>query len=492
MKFLPLITVAICLFFIPISTPEKLIFASTHFRHGARAPNSIDSDSLDRVGEHWPAPGQLTPVGMRMQYLLGLRNHKRYIEDYKLLSPTYDPHEILVYSTNYNRTLMSVFSQIQGLYPHKPEFGRSLNEEQEIAAIPQVRVNESYIKEEVDIMNNSALPDFMTVLPIRMISDVDKKANIYSDDTCVLAAYEETKNSDQDSIIAVRYVFNEKYKKYLNEFFGENSTYEFTWMTKFCDAFIASYTDQRNITDLKNTGIDFEELIESCYEVQKIKFRDYVLNGGKNKFDRLESSKLLREMMRLMKQRADDDINQVTEVNSADFSRPKMLMFSAHDTTVSCHEMAMINCFNLDFDSFQLPKFTAQMTFEVTRKDDSEISDISKLTYDDYTVNYYFNDEKLLSTSLSNFMEKLGNYLWTDEEVDNFCSGKNSSETDNSDDGNSKNDNLVLYIVAISVLGAVVLALIVSFIILLIMYRGIKTGGSGKSISLIGMSKSNN
>ena len=486
MQFLPLFTAMISLYLIPISTPEKLLFAMTHFRHGARAPNSIDSQSLDKTKEKWTTPGELTAVGMRMQYLLGLRNRKRYIEDYKLLSPIYDPHEIFVYSTRFNRTLMSVYSQLQGLYPHKEEIGAVLSEEQEISAVPQVDISDSYIQDEIELMNNSALPNFMTAVPVRMISSNDKLLNV----RC--SGNHEVYNTSMDSVIAVRYYFNEKYKKYLNTLFGNNTTsYDFSSITSFCDSFVASYTDRREMTELKNTGVNFEELVESCYEVQKIYFRDYTLNAGDTNSDKVESSKLFQHMIQLMKQRVDDDINQVTTVDNTDFSRPKMMLVSAHDTTVSANEIAVMNCFNLDLDDFRLPKFTAQIAFEVTRKDDSEISDISKLTYSNYTVSYYFNDEKLLSTSLDYFIEKMDDYLWTDEEIDNYCSDNSSSSNNTDTDDDSEDSNMLVYGIVIITLWVLLVVFLIGNIILIVLYRRAKSGGSDKSVSLIGVSKSN-
>ena len=474
-------------YLIKISIQEKLIFVMTHFRHGARGPLYINKNNLDKVNELWTIPGELTAVGMRMQYLLGLRNRKRYIDNYKLLSKKFDPHEMLVYSTNYNRTLMSVYSQLQGLYPHKSDIGLSLNEEQEISAIPQVNINESYIKDEVDIMNSSALPNFMTVIPIRMISSKDKKINIYC------SGSHNTKNSSMESIIAIKYYFNEKYKDYLNKFYNETKTYDFSSINNFCDAFIVDYTDRRNITDLKNTGVNFEELANSCYEVSKIYFRDYNLNAGQNNLDKVESSKIMREMLRLMKKRVKDDINNVTEIKYSDFSKPKMMMISAHDTTVSYNQMAIIKCFNLDLDTFQPVKFTSQMAFEVIRNDDNE-TNFNSLSYNDYTVNYYFNDDNILSISLDKFIEKMENYLWTEEEVDNYCSGNNSSEKNNTDNNNDniENNNVLIYGIVICALSVLLAVAIVINIVLLVLFKKGKTGGSDKSVSLVGVDKSDN
>ena len=74
-------------------------------------------------------PGELTGIGERMHYLLGFRNRKRYIEEKQFLSEKYDPHEILIYSSYYNRTLVSAASQLQGFYPQNEGLGETLTEE---------------------------------------------------------------------------------------------------------------------------------------------------------------------------------------------------------------------------------------------------------------------------------------------------------------------------------------------------------------------------
>ena len=48
---------------------DKLIFVSTHFRHGARAPMKVDTNFTDHVKERWTNPGELTGVGQRMHHI---------------------------------------------------------------------------------------------------------------------------------------------------------------------------------------------------------------------------------------------------------------------------------------------------------------------------------------------------------------------------------------------------------------------------------------
>ena len=94
---------------------DTLFFTLTHFRHGARAPIFPSESESDDYGMKWTNPGELTLGGHRMHYLLGVYNRKRYIP--KLLPEKFDPHDIYIISSNYNRTVQSALSQLQGLYP---------------------------------------------------------------------------------------------------------------------------------------------------------------------------------------------------------------------------------------------------------------------------------------------------------------------------------------------------------------------------------------
>ena len=136
-KFLILILLQI-LYFSISQDNDRLVFLTTHFRHGARAPQFIDETGKDTLQEFWTNPGELTGIGQRMHYLLGLRNRLRYIKNQQFLSESFDPHEILIYSSSYNRTMVSCSSQLQGFYPQLSQKGEVLTDEQINMAYPQV------------------------------------------------------------------------------------------------------------------------------------------------------------------------------------------------------------------------------------------------------------------------------------------------------------------------------------------------------------------
>ena len=94
---------------------DKLLFVWKHFRHGARGPyiGINPKTHLDFIGETWNTVGELTPLGLRMHYLLGVATKKRYSN---FLSEKYNPNELYISSTNVNRTLLSVYSFLKGFY----------------------------------------------------------------------------------------------------------------------------------------------------------------------------------------------------------------------------------------------------------------------------------------------------------------------------------------------------------------------------------------
>ncbi|GMS92518.1 hypothetical protein PENTCL1PPCAC_14693, partial [Pristionchus entomophagus] len=97
-----------------------LIFASAIWRHGDRAAEAavpgreqFDEDAWNFGGGGY---GELSPEGMSMHFNLGRRIRKRYMVNRQFLSSAYNAKEIYVRSTDYNRTLISAYSNVAGMY----------------------------------------------------------------------------------------------------------------------------------------------------------------------------------------------------------------------------------------------------------------------------------------------------------------------------------------------------------------------------------------
>ena len=76
----------------------------------------MTKDFKDCFGQQWNGVKELTGVDFLQHFLVGYRNRIRYMNQTKLLNFTYDPREVFLISTVTNRTLMSAYTQVQGLY----------------------------------------------------------------------------------------------------------------------------------------------------------------------------------------------------------------------------------------------------------------------------------------------------------------------------------------------------------------------------------------
>lgn len=100
---------------LPAESTDKLLAVAVYFRHGDRSPKeSFPTDEFLNL-ENFPMGfGQLTNKGINRHYELGKWFRNRYSS---FLPEQYSPNDILIRSTDVDRTLMSAAANLAGLYP---------------------------------------------------------------------------------------------------------------------------------------------------------------------------------------------------------------------------------------------------------------------------------------------------------------------------------------------------------------------------------------
>ncbi|XP_042335824.1 lysosomal acid phosphatase [Sceloporus undulatus] len=99
---------------LPLAQGRSLRFVTLLYRHGDRSP--VKTYPRDPYQENaWPQGfGQLSQEGMRQQWDLGQALRRRYNG---FLNASYNRQEIFIRSTDFDRTLMSAEANLAGLYP---------------------------------------------------------------------------------------------------------------------------------------------------------------------------------------------------------------------------------------------------------------------------------------------------------------------------------------------------------------------------------------
>ena len=156
MKTLGLIFALLCLAAVYADSPDLVIEI---FRHGIRTPETPKYDSSwDDYGY-----GELTPAGMRQQYMLGAILKETYPD---LLIP-YKPSKIYVQATQENRTIVSALSQLYGIYNG---IGPNLTDDYPVdLAVPPYNHTEVQAIVNNLVNTSAAIPDSYYPIPVHSL-----------------------------------------------------------------------------------------------------------------------------------------------------------------------------------------------------------------------------------------------------------------------------------------------------------------------------------
>lgn len=338
-------------FLLILPTFSHLVAVIELCRHGARTPTHFikpwDNYTI------WPeGPGQLIPEGMRQHYLIGTELRNRYMFQTQLLLQTYFQPEIYVFSSDYNRTLMSAESQIQGLYPEGS--GPLLRSKQmETVATPPIDISDlSALNESLGM---SALPNMTQLIPIHSDEEIRQYA-LDSSGTCQY--YEDMINYKQQPSDA------------LNAIFAEYNDVIQTIMQQMNYTEAQAQKSQSSILD-SLTSYNFKYNSFPLGFNQSFYNRGILLKNRLKNFYNFEPDIMARyagtSVLNLI-------LQNLLNVMNGNITQ-KFFLYSAHDTTIMCALSFLLLNHTVN------PPFASVMIFELHEYNQ------------DYYVNVIYNDD---------------------------------------------------------------------------------------------------
>ena len=389
-----------------VQSDEKLLFALEHFRHGARgAYKSFNYNTWrDILNEEWKGSGELTPIGMRQHYLLGTSIRNKYKN---FISNEFNPNEIFVISSDVNRTLISAYSNLLGIFHNN---NANINNKGFIN-------NNNYS----DIINDYLLNEkeqLQYMFPIHIYKGEDLRYQLYRTEICPgfqkfidkIAESEGMKQILKDVFEKTNNNFGRYLEKYIDQKIIDNKDYNgyFKVIKTICDTFIADYFDNRKIDDISKTGINLEEFNDHCLNVSLITAYYSYYGNPIEKSVEFGISPTFRDIFDYMDKRIELDKKNIPDKIIP--SSPKFVIISGHDVSLAAFDLFFENKFNIKFERAD---YANNQIFELWKKDGK------------YYFRYLINLETKGEFEYYDFKEKVLKDLYTDEEIKKICLEEN-------------------------------------------------------------------
>ena len=388
---------------------SEIVFVFEHFRHGARSSVFIDKYNIDIYDIKWIGDGELTSVGMRMLYLIGVHIRDKYKN---IINKNTSPNELLVYSTDLNRTILSAESQLLGMFP--PEKGEIIDEIQKKYSYPPNEIPQD-VQNEIEKLGSISIPSKIRAIPINFFHKEKKPYLLTEEEECPRTKYIKQQNYKKKDVQEFIKNFSEKYADKWMEYFNitDKSIFDnYYFLLAVTDHFISSYIHKRkNLRFFEDEGINLKEYYEECIKFKNISMFEIEIT---EEIGLMASSPIFKEMIYYM----DNIVNLIinNEFEEKKNKTTKFIMYSGHDYIISAVQMYLHSIFKTPCF---YPSFASNQFFELHKRDN--IDKNNNIKENDFYLQYFYNGDLILNVSYPEFKKKIMSKIWTMAEIIDYC-----------------------------------------------------------------------
>ena len=363
---------------------DKLCMVIELFRHGARGPDK-KLDYFTNIT--WPVPeeyGELTRIGIRQHYLLGRYIKAKYV-DTNFISSTYNSSQVYAQSTDMNRTLLSAYYQLAGIF-NNPQI---LSDSQLINAHPPTDINQDV----QNLLGNMATANGYSPF---IIHSMNRATDIAFSPTDACPRYNAMYSQSPETQQFIDFVNNEytKYSTYFINYYSlDAATVNKPKNAKpFADNILSAYYNYMLPADINVTAV---EGITMCHSI----LLNFSASGNITALI-LSSSNLLSMLHTNMS-------SKIEEVISGIITSPSLRLYAMHDTNLA----PLINIFGITYPQSPTILFASNLFFELTSIDQPK-------TEKDFSVNIIYNGNVVKKLAYHDFKTLCNTYITNSWEKD--------------------------------------------------------------------------
>jgi hypothetical protein len=203
-----------------------------------------------------------------MLYLIGVHIRTKY---HNIINKYTSSEELIVYSTDLNRTILSAESQLLGMFP--PEKGEIIEDAFKKYSFPPNEIPLE-AQSEIDELGNVSIPSKIRAIPINFFHKEKKPYLLTEESDCPRTKYIKQQNYKKKDVQDFIKNFREKYDDKWMEYFNikDKSIFDnYYFLLEVTDHFISSYIHKRkNLKFFEDEGINLKEYYEECIKFKNI------------------------------------------------------------------------------------------------------------------------------------------------------------------------------------------------------------------------------